>query len=873
MRVGLAVALACLTLGGLAAAGDATAAIRKETDIPAEGLGPALTKLAKEFDFQVLYRTEIVSDLKSPGAMGTLTSDEALSKVLAGTGLTYKYLDDKTVTIVPMSAAAPSQTSSQSAPESSDDAKEVGKKPSRSFRMAQVDQGTSVPVSGSAANGPQTNSEQRPSLEEVIVTAQKKTERALDVPVPMTVLDGQTIAQNGQARIEDYFATVPGLSFAGSSSGGGTQFITIRGLATSDYQTPTVGTIIDDVPIGDSLGLNYGADTYPDVDPSDLAQIEVLKGPQGTLYGADSIGGVIKFDFKDPSTDGYSGNVQALGNDVNAGGAGYAVRASANVPVSDTFAFRASAFSRRDGGFIDNLYTDQHDTNSVDSYGFHLATLWRPLDGLSLKLSALVQIKSGDGAAEINTNSSMQPTLGNYGMTGILGDESFFDRLQVYAATLKARLGDVDLTSVSGYSINSFSNMYDSTGYNSSEAQSLYGVTGATDSQSFSARKLTQEIRATSTSFQKLDWLGGLFFTHENTVGNIPLEAVNATTAAPAGPLINFHDGPIRLQEYAVFGDLTYHFTDQFNIQLGARESYNRITYDETDTGPLTPSFDNGATSPDIYSTEHAKGHAFTYLVTPQFKFSRELMAYARVASGYRIGGPNLPAVGNFGLPTSFKPDTTTNYELGLKGSALDQTLTFDLSAYYIDWKDIQISEYSPAAQATYTGNGGKAKSEGFEAQVQAKPMQVLKIAASASVNNARLTQNLPTEAESYALAGSRLPYTARFTGSLSAELETFHVGGYTGLMGATVSYIGDRELEFAYCQTCIRFEAPSYTTLNMHLGVTDGSWYWNLFVNNATNALGVTSGGYDHAIENTNGYYASVIAPRTIGLSISKSF
>ena len=144
MRMTLAVAVACLTLGGLAAAGDATAAIRKPTDIPAQGLGPALTKLAKEFDFQVLYRTEIVSDLKSQGAVGTLTSDEALGKVLSGTGLTYKYLDDKTVTIVPTSTAGSAQSTTQNAPGSSDDAsasKEAGKKTSQDFRVAQVDQG------------------------------------------------------------------------------------------------------------------------------------------------------------------------------------------------------------------------------------------------------------------------------------------------------------------------------------------------------------------------------------------------------------------------------------------------------------------------------------------------------------------------------------------------------------------------------------------------------------------------------------------------------------------------------------------------------------------------------------------------------------
>jgi iron complex outermembrane recepter protein len=741
------------------------------------------------------------------------------------------------------------------------------------LQLAQGNQGASAPVSGSAANGPQANSDQRTLLQEVIVTAQKKTERALDVPVPMTVLDGQTLAENGQARLEDYFATVPGMSFAGNAAQGGSQFITLRGLATSDYQTPTVATIIDDVPIGNSLGLNYGSEAYPDVDPSDLSRIEVLKGPQGTLYGADSMGGVIKFNFKDPSTAGYSGNVQALGNYVDGGGPGYTVRGSVNVPISDTFAIRASAFSRRDGGYVDNLWTGQHDVNSDDVYGGHFAALWRPSENLSLKLSALVQDSKGDGAALINTDINMKPTLGSYDQTGILGDNSYYNRLRVYSGTLKATLGGVDFTSVTGYSSNGITGFNDSTGYNSGDALRLFGVTAATDGRFFTATKFTEELRAQSSIGKNLDWIVGGFYTHENTDGNIPLEAANATTGAPAGLLINFHDGPLKVSEYAVFADLTYHFTNQFDIQVGGRQSWDTIDFDETDTGPIVPEFDGGATSPNVFPHEHTTGDAFTYLVTPEYKFSSDVMAYARVATGYRLGGPNLANGANFGLPTSFAPDKTTNYEVGLKGSVLDRALTIDVSVYYIDWQSIQLSVYSPTANISYTVNGGKAKSEGLELQVEAHPTQTLTITAAGSVNDARLTQNLPANGNSYGLSGDRLPYSAPFTGSLSGEQEIFHINQITGIFGAIVSHIGGRELEFAYNATDPRFSLPGYTTGNLHFGVRYEGWYGNLFANNVGNTLGMTSGGYAHDLGNTHGYYASIIAPRTFGLSISKSF
>jgi iron complex outermembrane receptor protein len=203
----------------------------------------------------------------------------------------------------------------------------------------------------------------------------------------------------------------------------------------------------------------------------------------------------------------------------------------------------------------------------------------------------------------------------------------------------------------------------------------------------------------------------------------------------------------------------------------------------------------------------------------------------------------------------------------------LDRALTIDVSAYYIDWRSIQLSVYSPTANISYTVNGGKAKSEGLELQIEAHPIQTLTILASGSLNDARLKQDLPVNGNSYGLAGDRLPYSAPFTGSLSAEQEIFNINGITGLLGATVNYVGGRELEFAYNASDPRFALPAYTTGSLHCGVRYDSWFGNLFVNNVGNTLGMTSGGYAHDLGNTKGYYASVIAPRTFGLSISKSF
>ena len=462
MRITLAVAVACLTLGGLAAAGDATAAIRKETYIPAEGLGPALTKLAKEFDFQVLYRTEIVSDLKSPGAIGALTSDEALGKVLTGTGLTYKYLDDKTVTIVPVSTGDSAQSTDANAygsPDGANTSKEAGKKTSQDFRMAQVDQGKGSSSSSVGEQVSDQDNSRSPSagLQEIIVTAQKRNERLQDVPIPVTAISADTLVSNNQLRIQDYYTSIPGLNVTPVAEGS-YQSLTIRGISTGVVANPTVGVTVDDVPYGTSTS-NGGGGTgqiVPDVDPGDLARVEVLRGPQGTLYGASSMGGLLKFVTVDPSTDGVSGRVEAdLSSVYNGVDLGYGMRGSANIPLSDTFAVRASGFTRLDPGYINNVETGERGVNQAQADGGRLSALWRPSEVFSLKLSAVYQKIRGDGPPDVEEtiNGYVGPALGDLQQYHIRGSGHYERSLQAYSATVTAKLGSAELTAISGYNV------------------------------------------------------------------------------------------------------------------------------------------------------------------------------------------------------------------------------------------------------------------------------------------------------------------------------------------------------------------------------------------------------------------------------------
>jgi outer membrane receptor protein involved in Fe transport len=376
-------------LAGLAAAADATAAIRKPTEIAAQGLGPALTVLAKQFDFQVLYRTEIVNNLTSPGAIGALTSDEALGKVLKGTGLTYKYLDDKTVTIIPVSVTNADQSAGATS-----SSKEAGKKTSQDFRVAQVDQGKSAgvsavtePGSSSAAN----SATPAGGLQEIVVTADKRAENLETVPASVSVLTGAAIEELHATQLSEYAGYVPGL-IVDTNGTPGQSTITIRGIVPLG-DSPSVATYIDDSPLGASDSHSKSAEFALDLFPDDIERIEVLRGPQGTLYGASSLGGVLKYVTIAPDPTKFSARVGGeISNTKGAANEGWNVHGAVNLPlIENALALRLSYFDKTQPGYVTDGTTGEAHENGNRVNGGRASLLWDVNPDLSVKLSAMFQ--------------------------------------------------------------------------------------------------------------------------------------------------------------------------------------------------------------------------------------------------------------------------------------------------------------------------------------------------------------------------------------------------------------------------------------------------------------------------------------------------
>ena len=857
MRITVTAAALCTTIVSLCIADDVRASIRQPTNIPAQSLAPALQSLARDRNFQIVYVSEEIGDRRTGGAVGEYTPEEALKQLLSGTGLTYKFLDEKTVTVVPQKPAVSATSRHTAEVQTGGGANEQDGSDASLWsrlRLAQTDQGGSGQSASVAGLGEQREAQKTPiELQEVIVTAQKRSERLQDVPVPVTALNASTLVDQNQVRLQDYYQTVPGLNFTMGNRG--EPSLSIRGISTGLYNNPTVAITIDDVQYGSSTALGGGY-AVPDVDPNDLARVEVLRGPQGTLYGASSIGGLVKFVTVDPSLSDWGGRVQAGVNKVQNGrDPGYNVSAAVNMPVTDSIAVRASAFSRRDPGYIDDVQSGQADVNTAQVYGGRVATLWKPADDWALKLSALFQKNKRDGSPDV----FIQPGLGDLQQDTLRNTGRYDKEIQAYSANLTGKIAGIDVVSLTGYSRNTGFASVDYTSAYSSFSQLFFHVPGTPIEETVRTSKLSEEVRLAAVASERFDWLLGAFYTRERSDVNSVLASVDPATGIRVGTLFtNYY--PTSFDEYAVFTDLTVHFTDRFNIQFGGRESRNDQKYSQNIYGTLF----GGASikTPELETKENS----FTYLITPQFRISPDVMAYARFASGYRPGGPNGSCVA-FSFPCHFAPDKTNNYELGIKADVLDHELSFDASLYYIDWKSIQILVTQQSSGEAYSSNGSRARSQGVELSVHARPITGLSMTAWVAWDDAALKQPFPPESSVYGASGERLPYSSRFSGDFSIEQDFPIVNGVVGFVGGEARYVGDRQGVFT--PTSTRQDLPGYAQADLRTGVRLETWTVNVFVNNVADRRGVLDGG----LGSFPAYAFTFIQPRTVGFSVGKQF
>jgi outer membrane receptor protein involved in Fe transport len=836
MRLGLVLASLCLSVAAVSAPPSASAAITRPTNIPAQQLGPALRSLAKQRGFQIVYSSKEVAQVNSAGATGELTTDEALTQLLSGTGLTYRHLDANTITVMSAATAESSPPPAPPAPPASDSNRS-------SLQLARVDSGSSSPP-----------------LEEVVVTAQKRTERLQDVPVAVSAVSGQALESTHATSLADYAAYVPSLQVTSFLGQPGQVNLALRGITTgSTASNQSVAIYVDDVPVGSSSIYAGGGSAGIDLLPYDVERIEVLEGPQGTLYGASALGGLLKYVTRDPNLQETSFHAGLDGSVVhNAENKGYGARASANLPViPNELAFSLSASRTYTPGYIDNSAMGVRSFNSGIQDAARLAMLWQPNSDLSVDFSALYNRSPFNGAGYVAVNPT-GPTLGRYENTDIEPDSNNVTT-QLYTARVRYDAGWASLTSVSGYSRLISFNRVDG----SSTFFPFFG-----DYASFATRsdvkKFTQEVRLAAPEQQRLYWVAGLFFTNETASGGQTGLALTPATNQPdplLSPLI-VTDEPSRFREYAGFGNLTYKITDALDISGGLRESHNVQTVNETAYGSL---FGTTADQAEATPFPRVSQSKLTWSVSSSLHLTPDQMIYGRVATGYRPGGANKIAPD---APATFGPDTTTNYEVGVKTQWLERRLLLDLTAFYVDWKDTQVTGVTPL-QLTYISNAGAAKSKGAELTSKWILLRGLDVGFNVAYTEAYLTMDAPGLG---GRSGDPLPSTPRFSGSMTLNYLHPLVNDLNGEFAAVWRYVGARNTAFpGSVDVGGNYRLASYTTLDLSAGVTTGKWSTRLFVRNATDRytyLFVVPPGGDGAPSSN-----VILQPRTVGLSVDVRF
>jgi iron complex outermembrane recepter protein len=862
MRLIVVATAVCITLVGLAAADNATAAIRKTTSIPAEGLGPALATLAKEFDFQVLYRTEVVGTHRTEGFSGELTAAEALEHALAGTGLTYRYLDDKTITILPVGTSLPQgDRTSPTAPDDNVDgvsapAKEGRKSSVRDLRLAQVDQGSSAGSSATAMS-PVQSVQSPAALQEVVVTAQKRTEREQDVPTTIVVLSGAELEDRGAVQLEDYAKEVPGMNVIGAR-GPGLGEIVLRGITTgSDHSSP-VGLYLDDVPFTPSSPIALTTNLAFDPDLADIDHIEVLEGPQSTLYGANTVGGLVKFVTKQPDLHTLEGELSVTGTDIDAGGTGGGARASINLPiVDDVVGLRVSAFYRNDAGFVDNEYSGAKNVNWDSVRGGRFSLRVKFSDQLETTLTGMAQDIDQPGPNQVYLNpATLQPTFGRLAYSSAVAQPSD-STYRSLSDTTTFRMPFAQLTNVASYA--KFEN--DST----VDFSSLSGSAGLPPgdllnfANTSSSKRYTDELRLASTP-GRIEWLLGGFYTRESD-DNLEIDTglnPDGSVTPVTSPYHNVYDGNFvpHFREGAVFGDLTFHITDQVAVAGGARYSANNQSVYWTSTGAF------GINNVPSYNLHDS---ATTYLGTVTYTPNRDLTLYVRAASAYRPGGPNVLndlEISGGALP-AYKSDLLWNYEAGIKGSAWDHRINYTADGYHMVWSNIQLTE--TLNNFIVVANGSGAKSDGAEASLAIEPIEHLLINLKGAYTDARFTAAAPALG---AVSGDPLPYAPKTMLAAIADYSFGKVADWTPTLGLTYAYHGADESAYS---DGVTYHIPSYETLDLRAGAAWNNYSVIVRAINVANEYGLTSVMTSSALHSP--VEGTVIQPRTFELTLKARF
>jgi iron complex outermembrane receptor protein len=700
-------------------------------------------------------------------------------------------------------------------------------------------------------------------LSTIIVTAEKREESIQNVPMSVTAVSGNILDDLEMRSFADYAALVPGLSLVNSRPGFTT--LTLRGQNAGGVGS-TVAVYLDESPFGSSSALLNGSILSGDFDTWDLQRVEVLRGPQGTLYGANSEGGLLKFVTTPPQLGKFSGEGEVSAEGMENGSSGGTIRGVVNLPIGDMFAFRLGGFDQDLSGYLDDPSLGKRDLNDGHKYGGRASLLVLPVDSLSIRLTATTQQSRYNGINQEDVDPiTLKPVHGDLTQERFIDEPSSF-KYSNYSATINWDVGPFSVLSNSAYSllnsdaVSDYTSVLAAPGVTYGDA--LGGIGLYLDNR-IKLSKVTQELRLSSAPSDRFEWQVGGYFTHE--IGHL-LQHLNGVSLPDVAPIPGLPTLELPVldstyKESAGFANLTYHFNSAFDIQAGGRYSKNEQTATESITGALVP-------APEMFSTDSV-GHVFTYSVAPRWHIDANTMVYARLATGYRPGGPNaLPTAPPPGTPLEYNADRTTNVELGIRSTPM-RGLSLDFDVFHVNWKDIQLLEIVN----TYgiNGNGGTARSQGAEWSVGYSPVTGLTFLWSGAYTDAKLTSPAPAV---HGNVGDKLPYAPKFSSTLDVEYSWPLFADFKGFLGGTYAYVGTRSTDFGSSADPVnptQVGLPSYNTMAARFGIDNQHYRVTLYGRNLSDARGITY----YVSSGTPGLEGgmNVIQPRTVGVTVNVKF
>lgn len=769
-------------------------------------------------------------------------------------------------------------------------------------------------------------------LQEVVVTATKRTEDAKDVPLSVGVVSGSDLTDLHVDSVEDITRLVPGISFAAHNNGPngpGQDNITIRGVS-STVGNPTVGIYIDEVPLITITG--YEGDAEPRL--VDIDRVEVLRGPQGTLYGASSEGGTVRYITPTPDSHEYSGWVRQELSDTKDGGFNYDTKGVLNIPViNDVFALRVSAEYGKDTGFIDRYALEgsiaagnatagdllRTHINAEGNQSVSIKGLYTPGEDLSITPAVLYQRYSTS-----DTNAYI-PAVGQFAtFAPVPGADT--DTMTLPSLTVKKGLGFADFTSVTAYLDRRVQRQSDGTFFNSAAiAEFVLDTVGTppytTNQQgndyvlgniaspvefTDSFNTWTQEFRLQSPDDKaRVRWVAGAFVddqqwehldyetapgfsqAFQNIYGyNIDTDPVlNPSIGTPvynanfwANDLVwTVHDHN-DVKQYAIYGQIDADILPSLHVGVGERYVWAEEKFTESGGGFFD--FGGGGTTGTPYVSS-ARFSTSTPKATITYDVTDDTSLYASAGKGFRLGGATTPntnapcllglaQLGINGAPTSYGPDQLWSYEAGTKNILFDKTLSINADLYYITWKNIQQTITIPICGGALNANVGDAEAVGGELEVRYKPPFVhgLTLSANAGGEHAYITSSANTVT---AQVGQDVLYTPQETANVTANYAWTLTPTTGAFVLADYEYTGKSFGSFIVSTPAApnpSYIDPSYSIVNLNVGVTMGAFEVSLFAKNLLNNDTILQAPTINGL--TLGY---TVRPRTLGVSLQAKF